>query len=294
MNARDFIRIPVLAALAAGLALAAASGLGAEGRVTPWKPAGISSPQWESHPAFDPVNRDFYFVRSSPKFEGWRLLVSHCTAAGWSEPRPPAFADPGAAEADPWFTPDGGTLYFISARKFAGKKGNDLDIWRVTRQGEGWGPPERLPDPVNSEKTEWFPRLSADGRLYFGSNRDGGLGGNDIWRATTQPDGRWAVENLGPGVNTAGDEYEPLPSADGQTLLVATADGFFRSHRVGDGWPSREKLGAGVNVNGTEIGPLFSPEGGAVLFSRDAGSPDSGEFFVWRERGTEDWPPDCP
>jgi hypothetical protein len=103
--------------------------------VTPWKPAGISSPQWESHPAFDPVTGEFYFVRSSPAFEGWHLLVSRCTAASWSNPEPPSFASD-AIEADPWFTPDGGTLYFISTRAFDGKKGKDLDIWRIDRKAD--------------------------------------------------------------------------------------------------------------------------------------------------------------
>jgi hypothetical protein len=77
--------------------------------VTRWAPAAIASGQFESHGAFDPRVRDFYFVRSSPKFEGWRILVSHCGADGWSKPEPPAFAGDGV-EADPWFTPDGRTL----------------------------------------------------------------------------------------------------------------------------------------------------------------------------------------
>jgi hypothetical protein len=74
--------------------------------VTPWKPAGISSPLFESHPAFDPRTGDLYFVRSSPSFEGWRILVSRCTASGWSKPEPPPFAGDGL-EADPYFA-DGG------------------------------------------------------------------------------------------------------------------------------------------------------------------------------------------
>jgi hypothetical protein len=49
---------------------------------------------------------DLYFVRSSPKFEGWRIYVSHCVAAGWSKPESPSFAGDGV-EADPFITPDG-------------------------------------------------------------------------------------------------------------------------------------------------------------------------------------------
>ncbi len=283
----------LLPALAAAV-LAATPPARAKPAVSHWKPVGVSSTQWESHPAFDPVTGEFYFVRSSPAFEGWHLLVSRCTAAGWSNPEPPSFAS-GAVEADPWFTPDGASLYFISTRTFAGKKGKDLDIWRIERTAGGsWGAPERLPEPVNSSETEWFPRLAPDGSLYFGSKRPGGLGGNDIWRARRDEAGRWSAENLGAAINTPGDEYEPLPNADGKRMIVATADGFFESQLTPEGWSERRRLGAEINANGTEIGPLFSPDGNSILFSRDTKGPDSGEFFVWHGGAVQAWPPDCP
>ena len=50
------------------------------GPVTPRTPAGVSSPKFESHPAFDPWTGDLYFVRSKPDFTGWRILTSRCDA----------------------------------------------------------------------------------------------------------------------------------------------------------------------------------------------------------------------
>lgn len=265
----------------------------ADGEVRPWKPAGISSPMFESHAAFDPRTGDLYFVRSSPAFQGWRILVSRCTAKGWSEAEPPVFAGDGV-EADPYFTPDGAGLYFISTRSLNGVKGKNLDVWRVDRDEAGaWGDPVRLPEPVNSPGAEWFPRPGPDGWLYFGSDRLGGLGRTDIWRAHADAAGAWTVENLGPAVNTAGDEYEPLPSADGSRLIVMAEGGLYESRRTRDGWSPRVKLGPAVNANGTEISPLFSPSGRSLLFARDTKGPDSGEFFVWHETGAESWPPEC-
>ncbi len=262
--------------------------------VHPWKPAGISSAQFESHAAFDPRTGDFYFVRSSPNFEGWRILVSRCGEEGWSPPRDPVFAGDGL-EADPYFTLDGGTLYFISSRSTDGVKRVDLDIWRVDRDEKGtWGVPLRLPEPVNSTGAEWFPRLAPDGWLYFGSNRPGGLGRTDIWRARAAREGRWIVENIGPAVNTARDEYEPLLSPDGSRMIVMTADGVYETKRTAAGWSPRVRLPAEVNANQTEIGPVFSPSGKSLLFARDTRGPDSGEFFLLREGGEEAWPPGCP
>ncbi|HUR19914.1 MAG TPA: hypothetical protein VMZ90_03845 [Vicinamibacterales bacterium] len=261
--------------------------------VQPWTPAGISSPQFESHAAFDPRTGEFYFVRSSPQFTGWRIMVSRCLGAKWSPPESPVFAGDGV-EADPYFTPDGKRLYFISTRTVAGVERRSLDIWRVDRSDAGvWGTPLRLPEPVNSPAAEWFPRPGSDGWLYFGSSRPGGLGGTDIWRAKSDTAGQWTVENLGASVNSAGDDYEPLPAPDGSRMILMADGGLYQTLKTPTGWAPRTKLGPEVNVNGSEIGPLFSPSGKSLLFARDTKGPDSGEFFVSYEHGREAWPPAC-
>ena len=63
------------------LAYVCASAYARAPAITPWAPRRISTPQFESHAAFDPRNGDLYFVRSSPKFEGWRIFVSQCAGA---------------------------------------------------------------------------------------------------------------------------------------------------------------------------------------------------------------------
>lgn len=262
--------------------------------VEPWKPVGVSSPQFESHAAFDPRTGDLYFVRSSPQFTGWRILVSRCAGPRWSSPEPPAFAGDGV-EADPYISPDGRSLYFISTRPVAGVPRRNLDIWRIDRnEGRSWGTPVRLPAPVNSPAAEWFPRPGADGWLYFGSDRPGGLGGTDLWRAHPGAAGQWQVENLGAAVNTAGDEYEPLPYPDGSRMILMADGGLYETRKTPTGWAPRTKLGPDINANGTEIGPTLSPSGRSLLFARDTKGPDSGEFFVWYEHGREAWPPVCP
>lgn len=281
-----------LAILAAVLGWPTVSKVGAD--VRPWKPAGISSPQFESHPAFDPRTGDFYFVRSSPEFTGWRILVCQCTANGWTSPQLPVFAGDGV-EADPWFNPDGRSLYFISTRSVNGRKRTDLDIFRVDRGADGsWGAPMHLPEPVNSTATEWFPRPGIDGWLYFGSNRPGGLGGNDIWRARADSTGRWTVENLGAAVNTPGDDFEPLPSPDGSRMIIMADGDLYETRKTEAGWSPRVKLGPEINHHGMEVGAVFSPSGQTLLFARDTEGPESGEFFVWYMNGIEAWPPECP
>jgi len=259
-----------------------------------WAPVGIASPLFESHAAFDPITGDLLFVRSAKDFTGWRLLQSQCGPSGWTVPQAPPFAAAGL-EADPYFTTDGRWLYFISTRSTGALQSRDLDIWRMQRRPDGgWNPPERLPEPVNSAWAEWFPRPGRDGWLYFGSSRPGGEGKTDIWRARSDRGGKWRVENLGPSINSAENEYEALPSPDGKWLLIEADDGYFESERRGKVWTPRRRLGPQINANGSEIGALYSPTGRSLLFARDVKGEESGEFFVWRLDGDEDWPPACP
>lgn len=289
--------VPLRLRLFAACAVASALSCQAmAGSVEPWAPANISSDRFESHAAFDPRNGDVYFVRSSPQFTGWRIVYSHCGPDGWSVAKESAFAGDGQ-EADPYFTRDGKTLWFISSRSVNGVPRKDLDIWRVQRDAQGaWGRPERLPEPVNSTAAEWFPRPAPDGWLYFGSGREGGQGKTDLWRARQDAQGAWSVENLGPNLNTTGDEYEPLVAPDGKRMVFMADGGLYESRLGADGrWGPRSKLGPEVNVDDTAIGAVFSPSGKSLLFSRDTKAPKSGEFFVWRITGeSEDWPTHCP
>src|SRR5439155_10274002 len=119
-------------------------------------------------------------------------------------------------------SPDGSTLYFVSNRPTAthpAKK--DFDLWRVRKAGGAWSAPEHLGDALNSEKQEFGPELH-DGWLWFNSNRDGGAGKLDIYRAKLLADGTFgAAENVGAPVNTPLDECDPVLTRDGMTLFLS-------------------------------------------------------------------------
>ena len=100
----------------------------------------------------------------------------------------------------------------------------DLYISYLTKNG--WSEPQNLGPNVNSEFWESTPSLSPDKRdLYFSSNVPGGFGGKDIWVCHRDENGKWGEPlNLGPEINTAGDESTPFIHADNQTL-------YFNSYR---------------------------------------------------------------
>jgi outer membrane protein OmpA-like peptidoglycan-associated protein len=113
---------------------------------------------------------------------------------------------------------DGNTL-------FVHKDDNGGDIYFIKRQPDGsWGAPQPLPGMVNSSYAEKSVSISQDEKtLYFSSNRPGGYGELDIYKATVNSSGQWVdVKNLGPKVNTPYDDDGPFIDYDGKTLYFSS------------------------------------------------------------------------
>lgn len=247
----------------------------------------VSTGEFESHPAFTPDGRTLYFVRSTPEFTDWTIHVTEYAGGRWSAPRVAPFSGK-HRDADPFITADGQQLYFISDRPVDGKKKEDMDVWVMDRTKDGgWGEPRNLGAPVNTPASEWFPVVTADGTLYFGSGRPGGHGKTDLYRSRCK-DGQFAEpENLGPNVNTAADEFEGCVAPD-ESFLVFMALGrpdalgggdLYISYQKDGKWAAAKNLGPKVNGSGLEIAPYLSPDGKYFFFSsaRKAGDVPAGK-----------------
>ena len=152
-------------------------------RPTVFAPGIVSTGDYDSHPAFMPDGKTLYFLRSTPTFSFWTIFVSRFERGRWQEPEVAPFSGQ-YSDADPFITSDGKHLYFISTRPVAGKKTQDLDIYVMERTPKGgWGEPRNMGPPINSEGAEWYPTLTSDGTIYFGSDRPGGKGRTDIYRS---------------------------------------------------------------------------------------------------------------
>jgi Tol biopolymer transport system component len=151
-----------------------------------------------------------------------RILVSRYDPNGWTEPVDPGnlinSSDPNVTTTDPVLSPDGKVLIFASDR--AGGLGG-LDLWRAERDGTSWQTPINL-SALNSPADDTGPSIGPDGKsLYFASNRTGGYGLSDIW--VTDFDGAtWSTpRNLGPQINSAGEEFDPHLGPNGTWLTFS-------------------------------------------------------------------------
>lgn len=113
-----------------------------------------------------------------------------------------------------------GTTLFI----FKDEGDGHGDIYQSFLSGEHFTKPQKLKGEVNSYSWDGHCSLSPDGQtLYFSSERAGGFGGRDIYRARLLADSSWGnVVNLGDSINTPLDDDAPFIHADGITLYYSS------------------------------------------------------------------------
>lgn len=156
----------------------------------------------------------------------------------------------------------------------------DGNIYQSYLIGEDWTVPEKLPESINSDSWETHASISSDGKLlYFVSDRDDGLGGRDIYRCRTLPNGEWALpENLGPTVNTKDDEDAPFIHPNGKLLFFSskgheTMGGFdilFSEMGEDGAWGKPINLGYPINTTQDDIYYVPSSDGQRGYYSSGA------------------------
>lgn len=190
---------------------------------------------------------------------------------------------------------DGRWLVFTGCNRPDGLGSCDLYISYLTN--DGWSQAINLGNKVNSEEWDSQPCLSPDKRdLYFSSRRAGGYGGSDLWVCHLQPNGRWSEpENLGPEINTKGDEYSPFIHADNQTFYFTSnghpgyGDEDLFVSRLNDAgkWGRPQNLGYPINTIGIE-GTLFVAADGKTAYFSSERAEGKGKLDIYSFEMRED------
>ncbi|WP_179020345.1 PD40 domain-containing protein [Winogradskyella forsetii] len=125
---------------------------------------------------------------------------------GWTNFTTLPFCDPDHNFAHPALSPDGSTLYFIADVK--GTKGKS-DLYKISvSDHKTYGEVTKLSEKINSSRTEIFPFVSADNKLYFSSDRRGGKGGIDIYSYDLESnDEDQKPVSLDAPINDRGDDF---------------------------------------------------------------------------------------
>ena len=194
----------------------------------------------------------------------------------WGPARPLAGVNTPMNEGAQTITADGSYLIFTGCGRPDGQ--GSCDLYWSERVGDGWSPATNLGPAVNTAASESQPSLSRDGRLlFFASNRPGGLGNDDLYVSGRTPGGGWSKPvNLGPSVNTAGQDRYPFWAADNKTLYFTStgwpgmggADLFKTSVNAQNAWEKPENLGYPINTPGEESNLFIALDGVTAFFSK--------------------------
>jgi Tol biopolymer transport system component len=242
----------------------------------------ISTPENELNAAFTPDQRTMYFTRTAGANRFGVILQSTTDHGRWTAPVVASFSGR-FSDYDPFVSPDGSRLLFISTRPIANEAKSDFDIWVVERTEGGWSAARNLGAPINSDKDELYPTVASDGTLYFSScGRGDSLGRCDLYRSRFRDGQYLAPENLGAPVNTPASETDAYIAPDQSSLIFAAygrtdgpGDGdLFISHFRDGAWTAPRPL-TFANTTAREYCPIVSPDGKTFYFTSQHGFSDA-------------------
>lgn len=201
------------------------------------------------------------------------IVVSYKDENGiWSSPKSLGqFVNTNGHEASVNLTPDGQTLIVYR------DDGGNGNVYFSTWDGKDWSVLQTFGSDVNTKYWESHACLTADNNtLYFVSDRPGGYGGRDIYRAIKLPNGTWSKAlNVGPIINTKYDEDGPFIHPDGITLIFASVghksmggfDLFASTIETDKTFSEPQNLGYPINTTDDDVFFVTSPDGKRGYFS---------------------------
>jgi len=185
-------------------------------------------------------------------------------------------------------SPDGNTVIYARGNTATKKDLPEVSLFASYFRGGGFTKPIYL--AANEEPTYWnsTPAFSPDGEtLYFASNRPGGYGGIDIYKATKIANGDFGnVQNLGPEINTSRNELFPRPMENGEFYF--SSDGHPGYGKLDiivakqeNGKTTLKNLGPNINSLADDFGIFFTnyPKEGFITSNREGGKGDDDIYF---------------
>jgi outer membrane protein OmpA-like peptidoglycan-associated protein/tetratricopeptide (TPR) repeat protein len=183
------------------------------------------------------------------------------------------------------FNSTGNVVYFTRNALKPYKDRYNLEICKATLGNNGWGPVKVLPF-VEQAYDYFHPALNKDGsKLFFSSNKPGGIGGNDLYYVLTENDSLMHLPVLlDTTINTPGDELFPTFSGD---TLFFSSDGhaglggldIYKTRENNNHWEKPQNMGYPINSSYDDFGIIYNPTKNGGLFSSNRlGSDDLFKF----------------
>jgi len=206
-----------------------------------------------------------------------KIFSSRLEDGTWTKPETIIFSDGMDSYRDPFLSPDGQRLYFLSENALPGSSTSGKEnIWMMIREEEDWGLPQPLPDSINAYALHWTVSVSVNYNLYFSA---GPQGFSDIYLSRYLDEQYTEPVLLNETVNSDGLEFTPNIAPDESYLLFSRlADRnsqpyLYISYNLETGWSEPQKID---NIRYC-ISPIVTPDRNYVIY---LSSPHSLE---WRD-----------
>lgn len=233
----------------------------------PFAPGIVTTPFTEWATSFTPDGKTVYFSRGAIY---WTMCYSKQVDGKWTKPKVVNISGKWT-DTDPFITPDGKKIFFISNRPIEGtpqdKHQSSYHVWYADHlSGDDWAAPHRLDTAINLKGISNFGiSVSRSGDLYFCSRDRGGHNGMSSYYA------KWLGDHFDKPQLLAlrGNEeiQDPFIAPDGSYLMFESGADLYISYKKGDGWSDAEKLGANVNNGDYNSSPCISPDGKMLYYS---------------------------
>ncbi|NQX98930.1 MAG: exo-alpha-sialidase, partial [Flavobacteriales bacterium] len=170
----------------------------------------VNSPASEGASCLNKKRNTMYFTRCGVENKGvmgCSLFWSKKQGKKWGEPTIIPITEDTFTVGHPAISPDDKILVFASNMP-GGQGGKDL--WYVTydKKAKTWSQPTNLGSEINTAGDEMFPYIRENGELYFSSTGHLGMGGLDIFKATSTGANQWSgVENLQVPMNSESHDF---------------------------------------------------------------------------------------
>jgi len=178
----------------------------------------------------------------------------------------------------PIISPDDKKMLFNSSHPI---DENDLNpsekIWFIERIGNEWSTPKPLCLEINSDHLHWQVSIDLQGNVYFGSERSGSKGKDDIF-VSRYIDGKYSHPiSMSDSINTKLHESTPFIDPDGKYIIFSRAvktrgydqhDLYISYNKKDKGWTKAQNLGSKINSEFSEACPYISPDGQYLFFLR--------------------------
>ena len=239
-------------------------------------PGVVSTGMFTRDVAITPDGKEIYFCVAIGNYTYSTILFTREVEGKWLAPEIVPFSGgPGVMDFEPALSADGSRLFFLSNRPDGDEPLGDQDIWYVDRTEDGWGTPQNLGAPVNTDGGEFYPSLTSDGTLYFTRNEKGSQL-NQIFRSRWESGSFQEPELLPEQVNCGTNRFNAFVSPDESYMIVPAAgmeesydgvDYYIVFRDMKDNWFEPINMGKHVNFdNARGWSPYVSPDGKYFFF----------------------------